>query len=198
MAHNYEDIVRDWYTRLRPEFLRQLTLKYSGLTLEDAENLYQDAFLAVYENIKNGQVKDETSWRSYIFRIGMNLASKEWRRAGRNESIDQTYSDEENGKESRTALKMENTLKNLQVDDEDKNLAEDPNAQSLLGDELAHIPEPCGTILILFYYEKLPMQQIAIRTGYKNATTAKSKKSQCMKDLMRRVTGAFRREGLIS
>ena len=51
MAQNYEDIVRGWYNRLRPEFLRRLTAKYSGLSLYDAENLYQDAFIAVQENL---------------------------------------------------------------------------------------------------------------------------------------------------
>ena len=51
MEHNYEDIVRDWYNRLRPEFLRRLTARYSGLSLSDAENLYQDTFIAIQENL---------------------------------------------------------------------------------------------------------------------------------------------------
>ena len=75
MAQNYEDIVREWYTRLRPEFLRRLTAKYSSLSLYDAENLYQDTFIAVQENLMLGRVKEDTSWSSYIMTIGMNMAS---------------------------------------------------------------------------------------------------------------------------
>ena len=198
MAHNYEDIVREWYCRLRPEFLRKLTSRYSGLTLADAENLYQDAFIAVYENLQTGKVKDETSWSSYILRIGMNLASKEWRKAGRTDSFDNIGTEREDTDAAIcTARKVEDILKTLPESEREVALVKDPAAQSLLGDELAHIPEPCNTILVLFYYEQLSMEQIAFRTGYKNSTTAKSKKSQCMKDLVKRVTTAFRREGLI-
>lgn len=197
MAQNYEDIVREWYCRLQPEFLRRLTSKYSGLTLADAENLYQDAFLAVYENLKAGKVKDETSWSNYIFRIGMNLASKEWRRAGRTDSYDIADSIYDADAFSSTARKVEELLHTLPETESDIPLVKDSTAQSLLGDELSHIPEPCNSILILFYYEQLSMEEIAMRTGYKNATTAKSKKNQCMKDLIRRVSSAFHREGLI-
>lgn len=197
MAHNYEDIVREWYCRLRPEFLRRLTSRYTGLTLADAENLYQDAFIAVYENIQNGTVKNETSWSSYIFRIGMNLASKEWRKAGRTDSMDSGVTDEDSDSGFNTTRKVEDILRTLPDRDESLPLEEDPVAQSLLGEEISHIPEPCNSILIFFYYEHLPMEEIALRTGYKNATTAKTKKRQCMKDLIKRVTTAFHREGLI-
>lgn len=197
MAHNYEEIVREWYCKLQPEFLRRLTSRYSRLTLADAENLYQDAFIAVYENLKAGKIKDETSWSNYIFRIGMNLASKEWRKAGLTDSFDAAGDNEYSDTSTGTPRKIEDILKNLPENETEIALVKDPTAQSLLGEELAHIPEPCNTILVLFYYEQLPMQQIAIRTGYKNATTAKSKKSQCMKDLINRITKTFRREGLI-
>ena len=88
MAQDYEEIVRQWYNRLRPEFLRRLTAKYSGLSLYDAENLYQDTFLAVQENLMRGRIKENTSWSSYIMTIGLNLASKEWRKAGITDSAD--------------------------------------------------------------------------------------------------------------
>lgn len=154
MAQNYEDIVRDWYNRLRPEFLRRLTAKYSGLSLYDAENIYQDTFIAIQENLMRGRIKEDTSWSSYIMTIGMNLASKEWRKVGKIDSADRGFDDDEP-------------------------------------------PEPCGSLIILFYYENLSMDEIAERIGYKNATTAKSKKSQCMKDLIRRVKNSLLRAGIL-
>ena len=45
MQNNYEDIVREWYLRLQPKFLGTLVKHYPKLRLEDAENIYQDAFL---------------------------------------------------------------------------------------------------------------------------------------------------------
>lgn len=67
--------------------------------------------------------------------------------------------------------------------------------QSLLGNELTHTPEPCASIIKLFYYENMSMEEIAEEIGYRNAQTAKAKKSQCMTDLIKRVTDALNRAG---
>ena len=195
MAQEYEEIVRQWYIRLRPEFLRRLTAKYSGLSLYDAENLYQDAFIAVQENLQQGRIKEDTSWKSYIMTIGMNMASKAWRKIGKTESADGGFNYEEDDSRSNVARKVEELLRTLPDDEGDAPLYKDPEAQSLLGKELIHTPEPCASIIRLFYYEELSMDEIAEEIGYKNATTAKAKKSQCMTDLIKRVTDALNRAG---
>lgn len=195
MAQNYEDIVREWYTRLRPEFLRRLTAKYSGLSLYDAENLYQDTFIAVQENLMRGRIKEDTSWSSYIMTIGMNMASKAWRKIGKTDSTDEGFDDEEDDSGSKTARKVQDLLKTLPNDEDETPLYKNEEALSLLGNELTHTPEPCGSIIRLFYYEDMSMDEIAEEIGYRNATTAKAKKSQCMTDLIKRVSDALRRAG---
>lgn len=197
MAHNYEDIVRNWYVRLRPEFLRRLTLRYSGLTLADAENLYQDAFMAVYENIHNGSVKDDTSWSNYILRIGMNLASKEWRKAGRTDSMDTEASGEAEDKNLSWAKKIEDKLKDMPDEKDIVALSKDTEAVALLGEVLNYTPEPCKSIIYLFYEESKSMTEIAAMVGLKNSQTAKAKKSQCMKDYIRRGKSIFSRAGYL-
>ena len=192
MSQNYEDIVYEWYTRLRPEFLRRLTTKYSSLSLYDAENLYQDTFIAVQENLMRGRIKEDTSWSNYIMTIGMNLASKAWRKIGKTDSTDEGFDDDTG---SKTARKVQELLKALPDDDDEKPLYKNEEALSLLGNELTHTPEPCGSIIRLFYYEDMPMDEIAEKIGYRNASTAKAKKSQCMTDLIKRVTDALRRAG---
>lgn len=190
MENNYEEIVRVWYNRLRPEFLRRLTAKYSALTLFDAENLYQDAFIAVQKNIMLGRVKENTSWSSYILTIGLNLANHEIRKKGITDSLDEV------SEEDKVPRKVLDILKVLPTN-EYESFYEDPEAKELLAQELSHTPEPCSSIILLYYYEDLSMNEIAERVGYKNSTTAKSKKLQCMKDLIVRVKGSFRRAGLI-
>lgn len=191
MAQNYEDIVREWYIRLRPEFLRRLTAKYSGLSLYDAENLYQDTFIAVQENLMQGRIKEDTSWSSYIMTIGMNMASKAWRKIGKTDSTDEGF----DTAGSKTARKVNELLKTMPTGEDETPLYKNEEALSLLGDELIHTPEPCGSIIRLFYYEDMSMDEIAEEIGYKNATTAKAKKSQCMSDLINRVTRALRSAG---
>lgn len=195
MAQNYEDIVREWYTRLRPEFLRRLTAKYSGLSLFDAENIYQDTFIAVHENLVRGRIKENTSWSSYIMTIGMNMANNAWRKIGITDSADEGFDNEEEDSGSKTARKVQELLKTLPNEEDDAPLYENEQALSLLGNELAHTPEPCGKIIRLFYYNDMSMDKIADQIGYRNATTAKAKKSQCMTDLIKRVADALRRAG---
>lgn len=195
MAQNYEDIVRNWYNRLRPEFLRRLTAKYSGLSLEDAENLYQDTFIAVQENLMLGRIKEDTSWSSYIMTIGMNMASKAWRKIGKTDSTDEGSDDEDDDSGSKTARKVQDLLKTLPNDEDETPLYKNEEVLSLLGNELTHTPEPCGSIIRLFYYEDMSMDEIAEEIGYRNATTAKAKKSQCMTDLIKRVAEALHRAG---
>lgn len=196
MEHNYEEIVREWYNRLRPEFLRRLTAKYSSLTLYDAENLYQDAFIAVQKNIMKGRVRENTSWSSYIMTIGMNLANHEMRGVDITDSINEGYVKDEGEVFSSIARKAEEKYQELLALDE-ASLYSDPEAQALLGEELAHTPEPCNSIIKLYYYSNYSMNEIAEEVGYKNSATAKSKKSQCMKDLIRRVKVSFLRAGFL-
>lgn len=195
MAQNYEDIVCEWYTRLRPEFLRRLTAKYSGLSLYDAENIYQDTFIAVQRNLMLGRIKEDTSWSSYILTIGMNLACKAWRKIGKMDSADEGFDEESDDYGSKTARKVQELLKTLPDRDDETPLYRNEEALSLLGNELTHTPEPCGSIIRLFYYEDMSMDRIAEKIGYRNATTAKAKKSQCMTDLIKRVTDALHRAG---
>ena len=79
--------------------------------------------------------------------------------------------------------------------EEEAALCNNPEVLSRLGNELDHTPEPCGKIIRLFYYTDATMEDIAEETGLKNAQTAKAKKSQCMTDLINRVTEALRRAG---
>lgn len=147
MAHNYEDIVRDWYNRLRPAFLRRLTQQYPSLTLGDAENLYQDTFIAIYDNLLADRVRQDTSWDSYIMTIGLNLANKAMRKLSVTDNIGSE--DDENCKNA-TAHKVESLLKSMPEDE--ISLSDNLEVQSLLGNELTHTPEPCASIIRYFYY----------------------------------------------
>lgn len=195
MAQNYEDIVRDWYNRLRPEFLRRLTARYSGLTLYDAENLYQDTFIAIQENLMQGRIKENTSWSSYIMTIGMNMASKAWRKLGKTDSTDEGYNDENEHAGAINTQKLEEKIREISDDDEDS-IYKNEEALSLLSQEMSSIPELCRKIIFFFYANKdMSMDDIAEEFGLKNADTAKAKKSQCMKTLIERVTRSLRDAG---
>ena len=194
MGESYEDIVRKWYNKVRPMFVNTLKKRFASLSYDDIEDLYQQAFLAVYENLQAGRVREDTSWSSYIIQIGLNLATKELRHSGITDSIYESSGDNEEGHQQ-----ISKTVELLlsQLTTEDESLYQNVDALSLLGDELNHTPEPCNSIIRLFYYDDMSMEEIAIAVNFKNATTAKSKKSQCMKTLIERVKRSFKVAELI-
>lgn len=195
MAQNYVDIVRKWYKPMRPIYLECLLSRYPKICLEVAENLYQDTFIAIQENLMLGRIKENTSWNSYIMTIGLHLANKKMRKLGKTDSIDTTYDNgEDDDSPNKAARTVEDLLKTL-PDKEELPFVKNPEAHAILVNEIAHTPEPCAKIIKLFYYEDLSMTEIAEEIGYKNAATAKAKKNQCMNDLINRIMKPLRQAG---
>lgn len=193
MEDNFEDVVLKYYNRLREPFMRKLTQQYPSMRLDTAKDLYQNAFIAVHDNIQQGKVRPNTDWHAYILTIGLNMASKKMRHSGRTYTFWAASDDDNDGDNGRLLRKVEAILKDMSG--EDGALYNNPEVLSHLGNELKHTPEPCGKIIRLFYYSGATMKDIAEETGLKNAQTAKAKKSQCMANLRLRVMDALRRAG---
>lgn len=187
MKDYYEEIVRELYFNLRPKFIRILTAKYPSIRLDEAEDLYQDAFIAVKENMEKGKVRDNTSWEAYIIQIGINLTNKYLRKAQITDSMDKP---QQNGKPNRFAAFL-----NSSTEDEEGEL-QSMEVKAILGKELEHSPGRCNKILRLFYYASLDLTEIAEEVGLKNAGSVKVTKSRCMKDLIDRVKNAVRLCGI--
>lgn len=197
MAETYEDIVRKYYKEMRHRFIDYLMEKYkkSKMRQEDAENIYQDIFIAIQENLMLGRIKENTSWSSYIMTLGLNMASKQYRRIGKTDSTDETFDDDEE-KQTMVARKVDELIKSKSEDEPE--LYNDPEAHAVLGEELTHTPEPCATIIRLTYYSGLSDTEITEEFDrYNSAKAVKAKRWQCMKDLIYRVKKALFNAGII-
>lgn len=209
MTETYEDIVRKWYLKLRPQFTDLLLQRYRGtmMRLEDAENIYQDVFLAIHRNLIEGRIKKNTSWEAYIITVGLNMASKEYRHLHLNQSIDETETEEsdnlsESARRAEQALEKIRQSENIDPDD----LIHSSEAQEILSEELHHLPEPCGKIISFKYHQGLKDKQIAeILSPYcdngksadVNAKAIKARRTLCMRDLIYRVKNGLYHAGII-
>ena len=207
MAETYEEIVRKWYTMLRGNFTDLLMDRYknTNMRLADAENIYQDIFVAIHRNMQEGRIGANWDWSNYIIRIGLNMASKKYRIAGRTDSLDET-APEDGEKLSAKAQKITDILKELPTQEGEPNLYKDPEAQALLGDELTHTPEPCASIIRKTYFSDMTDAEIAEEVApYKdngkpladNSKAVKARRWLCMRDLVYRVKLALYNAGII-
>lgn len=207
MEETYEEIVQKWYMRLRGNFTDILMDKYkkTNMRLADAENIYQDVFIAIHQNIEEGRIGTNWDWNNYIIRIGLNMASKKYRMIVRHDSLDET--DPEDGEKlSAKAQKINDILKELPSQEGEPDLYNDLEAQALLGDELIHTPEPCASIIRKTYFSDMSDAEIAEEVApYRdngksladNAKAIKARRWLCMRDLVYRVKLALYNAGII-
>lgn len=192
---SYEEIVRNWYNKIKPLFQNTLSKRYGNLlSADDIEDLYQETFMAVYENLRKGTVKYNTAWSAYLIEIGKNLATKKIGKSLKSESLDGMYGYDEE-KQEMQVRRVESLLQEYMQ--EDDSLCNNVEVVHVLGDALQFTPEPCSTIIRLFYYDDMSMEEISTAVNMKNADTAKSKKSQCMKGFVTRVKTTLKRLGII-
>ena len=209
MSETYEEIVRKWYLKLRPQFTELLMQRYRGtsMRLADAENIYQDVFLAIHRNLAEGRIKADTSWASYILTVGLNMAGKAYRHMSLNFSIDETESEESEilSERAQRAARALDLTAAATCDGQD-DLTGSEEAREILSEELGHLPEPCASIISMRYCEGLKDKEIAeILPPYNsngkpaetNAKAIKARRFLCMRDLTYRVKKSLYYAGLI-
>lgn len=158
--------IYELYRLYRDEFIAWSKSKYSS-TEDQAKDAFQEAVLDFHQNVLSGKLTDLSSTiKTYLFQIGkfklLNIQKKERRL---------TYHDALHLIENGEAEKF--------MEEENKAYTQEQISQAI--DKL---PEDCQKVLRLYYFNEYDMDSVAREMAYKNSDTAKSKKSNCMKNLM--------------
>lgn len=161
-----ESPLYDLYRLYRDEFVQWSSKNYNA-SHDQAKDAFQDAMLDFHNNVITGKLTDLSSTiKTYLFQIGkhklLNIQKKESRL---------TYHD---------------NLQLIQSGEAERYMEEENKAysQEQISQAIDKLPEDCQKVLKLFYFNEYDMESIARELEYKNADTAKSKKSLCMKNLM--------------
>ncbi len=158
--------LNDFYRAYRNEFIHWSTKDFSA-NQEQAKDAFQEAMIDFYQNVISGKLNVLTcSVKTYLFQIGkyklLNIQKKEQRL---------TYHE---------ALQMiDSGDTTIFMEEENKAYTEEQ-----IRTTIARLPEDCQKVLKLHYFLEYDMESIARELNYKNADTAKSKKSLCMKRLI--------------
>lgn len=133
-------------------------------TASDAEDLFQEGMITFYRQIRLENLEIKKNIQSYLYTICRNQWLKKLRTIDREiELVDQ----------HEYIPDLDNTLSHLIKDEQTQNLAQ----------LIEQLGDACKQIILLYYYERLSMKQIAQAMGYSGEQVAKNKKSKCLRKL---------------
>lgn len=188
---SYEEIVNKWYLKLQKDFINSMMTRYanSKLKKEDAENIYQDVFIAIKENYTLGKIKDNTSWRNYIWRIGMNMASKQYRGLENIEKFDNGFDLTGDFKEYEKITKYLDYADNSGYSDE---------MVDIVNDEMAKMTPAQRELMVSHYVYDMKDSEIANEEEfeYKSTDSVKVVRNRYFRQFRDRVRERCEQEGL--
>ncbi len=156
------------YTLNYPK-VESLVLKNNG-TKEHAKDIFQEAFLAVWQNIKQDKFipRSESSINGYLYTIAKN----KWMDVLRSKGYKKTI--------------VASQLQHFEIKDEENNdMDDDILKDNRLQDVMLafkNLGEACKSLLRKFYFEKKSMNLIAEELSLDSAST-RNKKYRCMQKL---------------
>ncbi len=138
--------------------------KNSGNTA-DAADIFQDGVIALFEQVRNGSFKGDSTIRTYLYSICRNLWLKRLRKSSTKK---ETYGQEVD------VVQEEDLVLDLMIAEE---------SSEKLADLLGGLGANCQKILLLYYYERRRMKEIAKILNLANDQVAKNKKNRCLNKL---------------
>ena len=187
MSYDFNVIVHQFFEELKPLFINYLHKNFR-LDYNEIMDIYSEVWIDVRGNIRHGNVKPGTKWKSYILKMGWNRANNI---VSRRPHVIDYYDDEKFNK-------YEFERKYAEEKATETSIYEDPDMQAVLAAELSYIPDPCNKILKLYYFDELSMKEIADTMNYSSPRSAITTKNRCMEKLRTRVVDTVRRLGLLN
>lgn len=143
----------------------KLIMKNSG-TEDEAKDVFQDSLVVFWEKVKTNKLVLTSKISTYLYSVSQNLWRKELDRKARNSGeMIETPTQQDWEKKERVEI-IQKCLKSL--------------------------GETCRKILMLYYFDKLSMTDLAKEMGFANADTAKTKKYKCKNELDKLVKANYK------
>jgi len=162
-----ENAILEWIYRQNFASVANM-LKAYGQQPDDIKDVFQEAVIIFYENVKRDKFRRESSISTYIHAIARRRMLKRLR---------------DEGKMNTVSMDEEDLLKSTPVEDDFWMIQY--GQEKRLERLLLGLKEDCLKVLTYFYYEHLSMKEISMRMKFKNEQIARNKKSKCLTYLRR-------------
>jgi len=133
---------------------------------EDAEDIFQEVVVSFIDLVQKDKFRGESSVKTFLFSLNRFTWLNELKRRGRALAREEKF---EKGQE--------------RVEVDSHHQLTDREGKTAVLRLLDAIGETCKKILLLFYYENLPMKEIVEATDYENEQVVRNKKYKCLKQL---------------
>jgi RNA polymerase sigma factor (sigma-70 family) len=130
---------------------------------EDAHDIFQETMVVLFEQLSSGKFEQKSSLKTWIYAVCRNKWLKQLEKQKRNvrlvdfERADEIILPEELNETNEKSKSLRKSLEQLGVQ--------------------------CRKLLLLYYYFKKSMEEIAVDLNYTNADNAKSQKYKCLQKL---------------
>jgi RNA polymerase sigma factor (sigma-70 family) len=141
--------------------VRHLITNNSG-SVEDAHDIFQEAVVVLFEQVNSGRFEARASIKTWLYAVCRNKWLKQLEKRKRQVRLVDFE-------------KVEPVVMPDEPQDDDQSL--------LLRQSLERLGEGCRKLLVLFYYFRKSMEEIAAEMTYTNADNAKSQKYKCLQKL---------------
>lgn len=160
--------IAEIYKAYRNEFISFARKKYN-IDFENAKETYQQSFLILINNIRNGKLTElNASLKTYLFQIGRNQINNELKRNAKHTDIESGSGFHSNS--------LDNFNFNTYNEKESK-------IKKAIIESFQKLSDTCRQLLSLFYFEKKKHKDIMVIMNYSNIDSVKTQKYKCFKQL---------------
>ncbi len=152
--------------RLHWPMVSHFVLQNSGSD-DDAQDVYQEGVMVFYEKVRDGSLELSCQIKTYLYAVCRRLWLK--RLTSKSRFGVRLQEDDDLGPLHHTGA--EDDL--LAAEEQDRRF-------STMSEALAHLGEPCRSLLEGFYLLEKSMQALTAEFGYTNADNAKNQKYKCL------------------
>ncbi len=161
------EVIRYLYRRVKPIILSQVNQSRFPEPEEVCKDIVQDGLLILIEKLRTGDLKLSSSVASYLIGICKHI----WRQRQR----DHFRSGE---------VPLDPEAMDQPTPDFVARYLSEKDQREGIRRLFAMLPEKCGAVLRLVYWNRFDMESIASKLGYKNGNTVKNTKRNCLKKLI--------------
>ena len=165
IKNNSKSVWRSIYFEMKPKIERSISHLLSNVKDLTFDDIYSEGLITLMENVKDGKLDEnaDNNLSGYLYTICYRIAYKQTTR--------KKPADDGNGSIAESTFTFV---------DPDVISSDEEYARNFLDRVLSSLPLNCRQIFKRFYWDKLPLDKIAVTMGLKNANSAKTTKSRCM------------------